>query len=48
MDSTPSAADPFIDLLFPQQPSEGGAGLSDEQLTALAEEAGAGDAADCI
>jgi protein-disulfide isomerase len=48
LDDEPDAVEPFIDLLFAQQPAEGGAGLSDNRLTDLAGEAGAGGVADCI
>lgn len=48
LDAAPSAVEPFIDLLFAQQPAEGGAGLSNARLTALAGDAGAGDVGGCI
>ena len=38
----------FHDLLFANQPPEGGAGLSDDELTALAEQAGADEVDSCI
>jgi protein-disulfide isomerase len=38
----------FHDLLFANQPPEGGTGLSDDELTALAEQAGADDVDSCI
>ncbi|WP_102191676.1 DsbA family protein [Microbacterium aurantiacum] len=38
----------FFNLLFENQPEEGSTGLTDDQLAAFAEQAGAGDAADCI
>lgn len=38
----------FHDLLYANQPAEGSAGLPDETLVKLAEQAGAPDAADCI
>jgi protein-disulfide isomerase len=48
VDSTPDAVQRFIDLLFVEQPAEGGAGLSDARLAQIATEAGAGDVGDCI
>jgi len=36
------------EALFAQQPAEGGAGLSDVELTRIAEDAGAGDVSSCI
>ena len=36
------------DLLLQNQPAEGGPGLTDEQLLGLAEQAGAGDIAECV
>ncbi|MBM9462531.1 thioredoxin domain-containing protein [Aeromicrobium sp. YIM 150415] len=36
------------DLLLQNQPAEGGAGLSDDQLIAFATQAGAGDVTDCV
>lgn len=38
----------FFNLLFENQPAEGSTGLSDDELAAYAEQAGAGGAADCI
>ena len=38
----------YFNLLFANQPEENSAGLSVEELSALAEQAGAGAAADCI
>ncbi|WP_194421688.1 DsbA family protein [Microbacterium abyssi] len=38
----------FFNALFENQPAENSAGLSDDELIALAEQAGAGDAAGCI
>jgi protein-disulfide isomerase len=47
-ESNPDAAVPFMNLLFENQPAEGGAGLDDAQLTSYADQAGATSAADCI
>lgn len=47
-DSAPDSFWAFNSALFADQPSEGTAGLTDEQLVALAETAGAADVADCI
>jgi len=47
-ESDPDAAYPFLDLMFGNQPAESTPGLSDEDITALAERAGAGEAAECI
>ena len=47
-DSAPDATLDFFNALFANQPEEGSAGLSDEELSSLAEQAGAGAAADCI
>ncbi|MGW8483298.1 DsbA family protein [Microbacterium sp. NPDC055903] len=44
----PDSALAFMNLLFENQPGEGTAGLTDDQLIAYAEEVGAGAAADCI
>lgn len=44
----PDSALDFFNSLFENQPAENTAGLSAEELTALAEKAGAGAAADCI
>ncbi|GAB3632585.1 hypothetical protein GCM10027421_19380 [Microbacterium shaanxiense] len=38
----------FFNSMFANQPEENSAGLSDDELAALAEEAGAGAAAECI
>lgn len=48
LDRSPATVEPFIDLLFAQQPAEGGPGLSDTRLTELAGNAGAGDVDSCI
>lgn len=45
-DAAPDAVLPFYQELFAQKPS--GAGLTDDELSALAVQAGAGDAAGCI
>lgn len=45
-DAAPDSVLPFFTELFALKPS--GAGLTDEELTALAEDVGAADAADCI
>lgn len=44
----PEATLDFFNLLFANQPAENTPGLSDEELTAIAKDAGAGAAADCI
>ncbi|WP_243229805.1 thioredoxin domain-containing protein [Microbacterium sp. CIAB417] len=44
----PDAALDYFNLLFENQPEEQTAGLTDEELVGLAEQAGAGAAADCI
>ncbi|WP_426188490.1 DsbA family protein [Microbacterium sp. TWP3-1-2b2] len=44
----PDATLDFFNELFANQPAENSAGLSDDELTALAEQTGAGAAADCI
>lgn len=44
----PDSALDFFNSLFANQPAENTAGLSVEELTALADQAGAGAAADCI
>lgn len=44
----PDAALDFFNALFANQPEENSAGISDEDLATLAEQAGAGAAADCI
>ncbi len=44
----PDASLDYFNLLFANQPEENSAGLTVEQLTAFAEQAGAGAAADCI
>lgn len=48
LDTSPEATEPFIDLLFAEQPAEGGAGLSDARLARLAGDAGAAGVARCI
>lgn len=47
-ENAPEATLDYFNLLFTNQPQENSAGLSAEELTALAEQAGAGAAADCI
>ncbi|WP_246603971.1 DsbA family protein [Microbacterium marinilacus] len=42
------AAYPFMDLMYANQPSESTPGLTDEEIIAYAERAGADGAADCI
>lgn len=44
----PDAALDFFNLLFENQPAENTTGLSDDELAALADQAGGGAAADCI
>ncbi len=44
----PDAALDYFNLLFQSQPQENSPGLSDDELAALAEQAGAGAAAECI
>lgn len=45
-ETTPEAAYPFMQALFATNPS--GPGQTDEELIALAEEAGAGDISECV
>ncbi len=47
-DAGPDAWSTMHEALFTQQPAEGGAGLSDDQLTRIATDSGAGDVASCI
>lgn len=47
-ESAPDAALDFFNMMFANQPQEGGSGLADEQIVGFAEEVGAGDAASCI
>ncbi len=47
-DASPDAVPAFNDLLFANQPAEQTEGLTDAQLTAFAERAGAGDVSGCI
>lgn len=47
-EEAPDAALDYFNLLFANQPAENSAGLSAEEMSALAEQAGAGAAADCI
>lgn len=47
-EEAPEATLDYFNLLFANQPQEGTAGLSAQELGALAEQAGAGAAADCI
>jgi protein-disulfide isomerase len=47
-DKAPDAALGYFNSLFTNQPEENSVGLSDDELASLANEAGAGAAADCI
>lgn len=47
-DRAPAAAPAFMSALFDAQPAEGGPGLTDPQLAALASASGAGDVATCV
>lgn len=47
-EEAPEAALDYFNLIFANQPAENTAGLSDAEMTAFAEQAGAGAAADCI
>jgi protein-disulfide isomerase len=47
-EEAPDAALDYFNLLFQNQPAENSAGLSAEDMSALAEQAGAGAAAECI
>lgn len=47
-DASPDAVPAFNDLLFANQPAEQTEGLTDAQLAAFADEAGAGDVSACI
>jgi len=44
----PDSALDYFNLLFENQPAENTAGLTDDELTAFADQVGAGAAADCI
>lgn len=44
----PSAALPFLQAMFAGQPSEGSTGLTDDEISAVAEQAGAANSASCI
>lgn len=48
IDANPAAYPAFKSALFAQQPEEGGSGLTDAQLTSIAEQAGAPGLSDCI
>ncbi|MGO3190355.1 MAG: DsbA family protein [Microbacterium sp.] len=45
---SPDATVDYFNLLFENQPAENSPGLSDDELAAIAEQAGAGSAAECI
>lgn len=45
---SPDSTLDFFNTLFANQPEENSAGLTDDELAAMAEQAGAGAAADCI
>ncbi|MER7796477.1 thioredoxin domain-containing protein [Microbacterium sp. NPDC096154] len=47
-DANPEAVYPFFQELFDNQPEEGSTGLSDDELSGFASDAGAPDAAECI
>lgn len=47
-ENAPDKALDFLNALFANQPQEGGSGLTDEQLTQIATDAGADDATSCI
>jgi protein-disulfide isomerase len=47
-ESAPEAVTPFVVSMYENQPAEGTAGLTDEQIIGIAAEAGAEDAAACI
>lgn len=47
-EEAPDSALDFMKALFDNQPTEGSAGLTDEQMIAFADETGASAAADCI
>jgi len=47
-EESPDAALTFFNSLFTNQPEENSTGLTDDELASLAEQAGAGAAADCI
>lgn len=47
-ESAPDSALNYFNLLFANQPTENTGGLSDDELSALADQVGAGSAADCI
>jgi len=47
-ENDPSAALPFMQAMFAGQPGEGTTGLTDEEITNIAEQAGATNSASCI
>lgn len=47
-ETAPDAVYPYVDLLFEERPREGTEGLTNEELVALAERAGATDVSECI
>ena len=47
-ENDPDAFYPFMDVLFDEQPAEGGAGLTNEELVKLAKKAGAKNSNECI
>jgi protein-disulfide isomerase len=47
-ESAPDAVTPFVASMYENQPAEGTAGLTDEQIIEIAVDAGAEDAAACI
>lgn len=47
-ENAPDATLDYFNLMFANQPAENSAGLSADEMSALAEQAGAGAAADCI
>lgn len=47
-EKAPEVALDYFNVLFEKQPAEGGPGLPDSELSSLAEQVGAGAAADCI
>lgn len=48
VDRSPTAYPAFHDALLAAQPAEGGPGLTDDRLVALAEQAGASDVSSCV
>jgi protein-disulfide isomerase len=46
--TSPEAVTPFVSAMYAQQPDEGTPGLTDDEIIAIAKDAGAGDIASCV